>query len=117
MTVSGTRRQQEEEYFAKREAEILKARREAAERAARDAERRSHVMKCPKCGANLVSENRSGIQIDKCPECLGVWFDAGEAEQLIKTEGQQGVGGLFAALVRGLRISGTPAVPDEPDKG
>lgn len=113
--MSVTRRQQEEEYFARREAEILKARREAAERAARDTERRSHFMRCPKCGAHLVSENRSGIQIDKCPECLGVWFDAGEAEQLIKVEGQRGVGGLFAALVRGMRISGTTAAPHEPD--
>ncbi|MBI2615470.1 MAG: zf-TFIIB domain-containing protein, partial [Gemmatimonadetes bacterium] len=68
--MTGPRRQAEEEYFVKREAEILKARREAAERAARDAERRSHFMKCPKCGAHLVTENRSGIQIDKCPECL-----------------------------------------------
>lgn len=115
--MTGPRRPPEEEYFAKREAEILKARREAAERAARDAERRSHFMKCPKCGATLVTENRSGIQVDKCPECLGMWFDAGEAEQLIKAEGAQGVGGLFAALARGLRVSGKTTPPHEPDKG
>lgn len=112
--MSGPRRM-EEEYFAKREAEILKARREAAERAARDAERRSHLMKCPKCGADLQRETRSGVQIDKCPECLGVWFDAGEAEQLIKTEGHHGIGSLFAALVRGMHISGTASPPHEPD--
>ncbi len=108
-------RRMEEEYFVKREAEILKARREAAERAARDAERRSHFMKCPKCGADLQTDTRSGIQIDKCPECLGVWFDAGEAEQLIKAEGHRGIGSLFAALVRGMRISGTTSAPHEPD--
>lgn len=105
----------EDEYFAKREAELLKARREAEARAARDAERRSHFMKCPKCGANLVTQERSRIQIDKCPECLGVWFDGGEAEQLIKAEGHRGLGGLFAALVRGVRTSGATSTPHEPD--
>ena len=108
-------RRMEEEYFAKREAEILKARREAAERAARDAERRSHLMKCPRCGADLQRETRSGIQIDKCPDCLGVWFDAGEAEQLIKAEGHRGIGSLFAALVRGMHISGSHPAPHEPE--
>lgn len=112
--MSGPRRM-EEEYFVKREAEILKARREAAERAARDAERRSHLMKCPKCGADLRSETRSGIQIDRCPECLGVWFDAGEAEQLIKAEGHQSIGSLFAALVRGMHITGSRSAPHEPE--
>jgi hypothetical protein len=108
-------RRMEEEYFVKREAEILKARRDAAERAARDAERRSHRMKCPKCGADLRTETRAGIQLEKCPECLGVWFDAGEAEQLIKTEGHQSIGRLFAALVRGMHITGTHSAPHEPD--
>lgn len=112
--MSGPRRM-EEEYFAKREAEILKARREAAERAARDAERRSHLMKCPKCGADLRSETRSGVQVDKCPECLGVWFDAGEAERLIKAEGHHGIGGLFAALVRGMHIARTSSPQREPE--
>jgi ribosomal protein L37AE/L43A len=103
----------EEEYFAKREADILRARREAADRAATDAERRSHHMRCPKCGAKLVTRERSGIQMEQCPECLGVWFDAGEAEALIRREGRRGIGTLFAALVRGVRISGSTAVPHE----
>ena len=92
----------EEEYFAKREAEILKARREAAERAERDAERKSHFMKCPKCGAGLLTEEYRSVQVDRCPECLGVWFDAGEAEEIIRNE-QQGASGIFSALVRGVR--------------
>ncbi len=92
----------EEEYFAKREAEILKARREAAERAEKDAERQSHLMKCPKCGANLETEDYRGIEVDRCRECLGVWFDAGEAERLIRTEGG-GVGDIFSAIMRGVR--------------
>ena len=104
----------EGEYFAKREADILRARREAADRAARDAGRRSHFMKCPKCGADLKTEEWSGIQVDRCPECLGVWFDAGEAEDLIKHEHQSGgLAGVFTALVRGVRGSGRFPTPDE----
>ncbi len=108
----------EEEYFAKREAEILKARREAAERAAREAERRSHYMKCPKCGADLKTEEQDGIQVDKCPECLGVWFDAGEAEELIRMHQRSGgLAGLFTALVRGVRGSGKHVAPHESTSG
>jgi len=108
----------EDEYFAKREAEILKARREAADRAAQDAERKSHFMKCPKCGADLRTEERDGIQVDRCPECLGVWFDAGEAEDLIRVHSKSGgMTSMFAALVRGVRGSGRVAAPNEPNAG
>jgi len=101
----------EDEYFAKREAEILRARREAAAKAEKDSARKLHFMKCPKCGGDLKTEEYRGIQIDRCPDCLGVWFDAGESEQLIKNEGT-GLGGLFAALVRGVRASGKVARPE-----
>jgi hypothetical protein len=40
----------EEEYFAQREAELLRQQRATAQQAAAEAERRSHRMKCPKCG-------------------------------------------------------------------
>jgi hypothetical protein len=97
----------EEEYFAKREAEILKARREAAERAAKDATRKSHLMKCPKCGADLKQEEHHGVQVERCPECLGIWLDAGEAEAMLKTDSQGGLGMVFRAIARGVRGSGT----------
>ena len=93
----------EEEYFAKREAELLKRRREAVARAAADAERRSHFMKCPKCGADLTTEDYQGIQVDRCPECDGVWFDAGEAESLLRAD--SGVVGIFRSIMRGVRSS------------
>jgi len=103
----------EDEYFAKREADILRARREASAAAERDAARRSHFMKCPKCGADLKTAEWSGIQVDRCPECLGVWFDAGEAEDLIKEEARAGgLAGVFTALVRGVRGSGRAPGPD-----
>lgn len=91
----------EEEYFAKQEAEILKHRREEAERSAQAAERRSHHMRCPKCGATLISEDYEGVQIDRCPECRGMWFDAGEAETLMKKEGT-GIAAILRSVLKGV---------------
>lgn len=91
----------EEEYFAKREAEILRARRAAAERVALEAERRSHYLKCPKCGGDLVSEDYQGVQIERCPEDGGIWLDAGELEAL-RARGGESVVGTLKAIMRGL---------------
>ncbi len=76
----------EDEYFAREEAERLRKLREkdAATRAAQ--ERLTHYMKCPKCGASLHTEAFHGVQIDRCPDCHGMWFDAGEIELILKEE-------------------------------
>ena len=42
-------------------------------------------MKCPHCPtATLVITERSGIEIDYCPQCRGVWLDRGELDKLIE---------------------------------
>jgi Zn-finger nucleic acid-binding protein len=40
-------------------------------------------MKCPTDSATLVMSERSGIEIDYCPECRGVWLDRGELDKII----------------------------------
>ncbi len=40
-------------------------------------------MKCPTDGATLVMSERTGIEIDYCPECRGVWLDRGELDKII----------------------------------
>ena len=40
-------------------------------------------MKCPTDGATLQMSERSGIEIDYCPECRGVWLDRGELDKII----------------------------------
>ncbi|MFF9565609.1 zf-TFIIB domain-containing protein [Leifsonia sp. NPDC014704] len=40
-------------------------------------------MKCPVDGATLVLADRSGIEIDYCPDCRGVWLDRGELDKII----------------------------------
>ncbi len=91
----------EDEYFAKQSAELLKARKVRAEREAEEAQRRSHYMKCPKCGADLGTEEYHGIQVDRCSECDGMWLDAGEAEELLARE-DAGVINIFKSIMRGV---------------
>ena len=70
----------EDEYFVKQEAELLRKQRAQADAAAVDAERKSHFMKCPKDGHDLASSMYHGVQIETCPHCGGMWLDAGELE-------------------------------------
>lgn len=41
-------------------------------------------MNCPSCGTNLVMSDRSGIEIDYCPSCRGVWLDRGELDKIVE---------------------------------
>lgn len=41
-------------------------------------------MTCPVDGATLVMSERSGIEIDYCPTCRGVWLDRGELDKIIE---------------------------------
>ncbi len=77
-------RSNEEEYFARREAELLRQHREAMEKTAAEAERKLHVMKCPKCGFGLCTATGHGLPIVQCPHCLGLWLDANETEAVLK---------------------------------
>jgi Zn-finger nucleic acid-binding protein len=41
-------------------------------------------MDCPLDGTQLVMSERSGIEIDYCPQCRGVWLDRGELDKIIE---------------------------------
>ena len=40
-------------------------------------------MQCPTDQTTLVMSERSGIEIDYCPTCRGVWLDRGELDKII----------------------------------
>lgn len=40
-------------------------------------------MKCPIDNEALVMTARSGVEIDYCPKCRGVWLDRGELDKII----------------------------------
>ena len=42
-------------------------------------------MKCPVCkDVTLLMSEKSGIEIDYCPECRGIWLDHGELEKIME---------------------------------
>jgi Zn-finger nucleic acid-binding protein len=40
-------------------------------------------MRCPVDNETLVMADRSGVEIDYCPKCRGVWLDRGELDKII----------------------------------
>jgi Zn-finger nucleic acid-binding protein len=43
-------------------------------------------MNCPKCGAPMREREKEDIVIDICPNCRGIFLDAGELEKLTAVE-------------------------------
>jgi uncharacterized protein len=42
---------------------------------------------CPKCQSTMRSYERSGVTVDRCTECGGLFLDRGEVERLVELEG------------------------------
>jgi hypothetical protein len=91
----------EEEYFARENAERL--RKLAAEERSmladseKEALKKAHWMKCPKCGLDLRPLVYRGIEVDRCFSCQGTWLHGGEFEKLAGHDGAvQAILNLFA---------------------
>lgn len=54
-------------------------------------------MQCPVDGAVLVMSERSGIEIDYCPTCRGVWLDRGELDKILERAAREFGAGAPAA--------------------
>jgi Zn-finger nucleic acid-binding protein len=46
------------------------------------------AMSCPSCGGNLMELERSGVHVDACRNCRGVWLDRGELDRILERERQ-----------------------------
>ena len=46
----------------------------------------SGAMRCPKCRSDMAQIDVQGTEIDRCRDCGGLWFDAGEMELLSNKE-------------------------------
>jgi hypothetical protein len=75
--------QNEDEYFARKDAEWLRERRAVldAERAAKEAA--DARPKCPRCKEPLVERSFRNLKVDVCVAGHGVWLDAGELEMVL----------------------------------
>lgn len=69
----------ENEYFHRREQELIEKMR--AKLAAEATE--ASALQCPKCHGNLVESDFENIKVDVCNNCHGVWLDAGELARVV----------------------------------
>jgi Zn-finger nucleic acid-binding protein len=44
------------------------------------------TLTCPKCRGSMRSYERSGVTVDQCTECRGIFLDRGELEELVDAE-------------------------------
>ena len=84
----------EDEYFAKLDADLMKERRARLDEERLKQERISHYNKCPKCGCDLAEREHHGVKIDQCAECGGMWLDKGELEMIEELDRRNPQGGL-----------------------
>lgn len=84
-----------------REARLKREKERAQQEAAGERERlkQLHFMKCPKCGHDLKEEDLQGVKADRCTFCEGLFFDAGELEQILMQKEEQRRG-FFRKLVK-----------------
>jgi hypothetical protein len=86
--VKKDKKKPEEEYFARVEFDkrqkALKEKQSRIQQEERTRLKEDHWMHCPKCGMEMVEITFEGIHVDKCSECLGIFFDNGEVDQLIE---------------------------------
>jgi acetyl-CoA carboxylase beta subunit len=91
----------EDEYFLLQDAELIKAHRAKLDAERKAAERSKHYMKCPKCGADLKETELKQVKVDVCPDCKGLWLDAGELELIGKVK-DSAMSGFLRDLLKGL---------------
>lgn len=42
------------------------------------------LLLCPNCNVSMQNVTRSGVELDMCPTCRGVWLDRGELEKILE---------------------------------
>ena len=82
----------EDEYFYRKDRELLAKLREQAEaqRTKLEAEnkKKDYWLRCPKCGSDLKEERFAEVMVDRCTSkpCGGIFLDGGELEILLKAK-------------------------------
>jgi uncharacterized protein len=103
-------RRREDEWFRQNEKQLLEAARVAREKRERDRRAQEktaelerlktlHHMRCPKCGHEMKEEALEGVKVDRCSHCEGIYFDAGELDQVLMKR-EEDRRGFFRKLVK-----------------
>lgn len=84
----------EDEYWAKVDADLIKSRRAALDAERENARKSEQQNKCPRCCVDLNERVHHHVKIDECPQCGGVWLDKGELEMLQRVPPEKSSGFL-----------------------
>ena len=102
--------EKEQEYFIKKDLERLKAMRaehlQKQQAAEREKLKELHFMRCAKCGQQMATVTLSGVDVDVCSGCGGMYLDAGELEKLTESAKR----GSLAAAIAGARRMWTEVI-------
>ena len=80
-----------------------------------DARNRSgEPMCCPTDGSRLVEVDRSGVLVDACPTCRGVWLDRGELDKILVMERRMASGDPDDDFLREVEGRRPPATSPPP---
>ncbi|MEO2138315.1 MAG: zf-TFIIB domain-containing protein [bacterium] len=85
---------EEDRYFAQKDRERLDAIREADQPPAPKG-------LCPRCGVALAERDHSGVAIDECADCGGIWLDKGELESIEERDGEGWMSRWVRSLLEG----------------
>ena len=95
----------EQEYFIRKDLERLKAMRDEHHKKQQEEERARlkelHFMHCTKCGQEMTTVTLTGVEVELCPGCGGMYLDQGELAKLTESSKR---GALAAAISSARRI-------------
>jgi uncharacterized protein len=87
----------EDEYFTRRDRELIAKLREEKDKETADALRGGATMRCPRCGAQMTARTEHEVHMEECPACGGLWLDKSDFETLARREEEGWFGRLFRA--------------------
>ena len=72
-------------------------------------------LRCPSCANRLVEVERTGVLIDACPSCRGVWLDRGELDKILVAERRYAAADPDEDFLR--EVEGRKPTPQRPEQG
>jgi Transcription factor zinc-finger len=85
----------EDRFFAERDQELLERLRQQKTAAEPAEPAASTRMRCPRCGADLVTALHHGMTAAECPGGHGMWLDDADLEVLAARERDSWLGRFF----------------------
>lgn len=83
----------EDQWFNENEEKLIRAAKDRHQREKEERKKQNddelkklHWLKCLKCGHDMNQVNIKSIEVDKCSNCEGVFFDPGELDELMLIE-------------------------------